>query len=113
MAQYPPGSIAKLTAILNANHAPWLSCEFRRQKQEALNLFVQAHEHDMSMWGELRENLAFDQCLHPDEVPEFPINEFLDLDTFRCAGEYVHLDQPVQVSNNIPKVEGIKINSFA
>jgi hypothetical protein len=34
------GVIAKTTAVLNVNHKPWLSGEVKRQKVDALRLFL-------------------------------------------------------------------------
>jgi hypothetical protein len=40
-------------------------------------------------WEELREAMAFDQGLEAWQMPDTAVDAFLDMETFKCKGEYV------------------------
>ena len=81
--------IAKTTAVLNTNHKPWRSGEFKRQREEGLCKFLAAEGENAALWSSLRERMAFDMGTTPDQLPDSMAEAFKGLSTFSSKDDYV------------------------
>jgi hypothetical protein len=89
--------IAKIVAIANTNHGPWLGGDFLSQKGEALQQFMATTSADDEWILQYRDMLAFDQGLPADSPPELLFEAVIDSKTFTNSGVYV----PIFSTTNI------------
>ena len=91
---YPPATVAKLQAVMNANHGPWLSGEIFRKHKQALQILLKIDGPQSKRWEDLLEDIAWDRDTSITDIKSENVldaSAFVSDDTFKNKGEYVEM----------------------